>query len=584
MTAKHLLLAALALLAGCAGRQTVDRATAPSGTVAVKIVALNDFHGALEPPKKSISAPAKAGGSVEVPAGGVAYLASAVAGLKAANPNTAVVAAGDMISASPLISALFLDEPSIEAMNRVGLDFSALGNHEFDKGRKELLRIAQGGCEKYTARMPCQVDKAYAGARFGYLGANTLDEAGKPLFAPYAIKRFGSGARAVKVGFIGLTLESAPSIVDPAGITGLSFRNEADTANALVPELRRQGVDAIVVLIHQGGRVTGGYNGCDGLDGDILPILARLDPAIDVVVSGHTHRAYICDYATIDPTRPFLLTSAASNGMLLTDIDLTIDPRAHKVVAKRATNLIVQGEGFAGRNGDVALTPDYPRYPAAPALTELVTRYAEAAKVVVSRPAGRLGGPAPKPSDAGGESAIGDIVADAMLAATKSSGVELAFTNQGGIRAGLEPAADDSLNYGQIFSVLPFGNQLMTTTLTGRQILEALEQEFDPSPSRSGTYVLLPSANVRFSYDLSKPRGSRIVAPTVDGRPLDPAKAYRVALNSFLANGGDDFPAFKGGTDTRASIMDVDALEQYLAGPTLVTPPAPNRTTDVTPK
>ncbi|WCT74257.1 bifunctional metallophosphatase/5'-nucleotidase [Sphingomonas naphthae] len=576
MTVRYLALAAMALLSGCAGRQTPYRAAAP-GSVAVKLIALNDFHGALEPPKKSIAAPARAGGTVEVPAGGVAYLASAVASLKAANPNNAVVAAGDMISASPLISALFLDEPAIEAMNRVGLDYSALGNHEFDKGRQELFRITHGGCTKYTSRTPCQVDKAYAGARFGYLAANTLDEAGKPLFAPYAIKRIGGA----KVGFIGLTLKDVPLIVDPAGIAGLSFPDEAATANALVPELRRQAVDAIVVLIHQGGRVTGGYNGCDGLDGDIKPILAKLDPAIDVVVSGHTHRAYVCDYAAIDPARPFLLTSAGSNGTLLTDIDLTIDRKAHKVTAKRATNVIVQGEGYKARSGDVALTEDYPRFPAAKPLSDLVARYAEEAKVVVSRPAGRLGGAAPKPTDAGGESIIGDLVADAMLAAMKPAGAELAFTNQGGIRAGLEPAADDSLNYGQIFSVLPFGNSIVVTGLTGRQILAVLEQQFDDSTARPTPYVLLPSANTRFSYDLSKPRGSRVVTVTVDGQPLVPDRTYRVALNSFLANGGDDFPGFKAGTDTRTGMNDVDALERYLAGPNLVMPPVADRTTEV---
>ncbi|MDQ3139305.1 MAG: metallophosphoesterase, partial [Pseudomonadota bacterium] len=315
-------------LAGCA---TLAPAPAP---VEIKIVAFNDFHGNLEPPRQSVETSAVEGVSARVPAGGAAYLASAIDSLRAANPNHIVVSAGDMIGATPLVSALFLDEPTIHAMNRIGVDLNAAGNHEFDKGRAELLRMQNGGCAQHGLRKPCQLEP-FPGARFGLLAANTVTEDGTTLFPPYAIRSFGSGASKVRVGFIGLTLEATPALVTPAGIAGLSFRDEADTVNALIPRLRAEGVDAIILLIHEGATTTGRYNDkqCAGLAGDLPPILDRLDPAIDIVVSGHTHRAYVCDYGRINPARPFLLTSAGSAGTMLSDITLTIDPRTRAVVA-----------------------------------------------------------------------------------------------------------------------------------------------------------------------------------------------------------------------------------------------------------
>ena len=290
MASKWILAWGSLALAGCAGPGAVT----PPAPTAVQVIAFNDFHGNLEPPRQALTVSDGAGGSVRVPAGGAAYLAGAINQLRAANPHHVVVSAGDMIGASPLVSALFLDEPTIAAMNLIRVDYNAVGNHEFDRGWRELLRMQHGGCDRFVpAREPCQVDRDFAGANFRFLAANTITEGGTPLLPAYGIRRFGTGAGEVAVGFIGMTLRGTPAAVTPAGVAGLTFRDEAETANALIPVLRREGADAIVILIHQGGATNGANfpNGCDGLGGELIEILDRLDPAIDLVVSGHTHQA-----------------------------------------------------------------------------------------------------------------------------------------------------------------------------------------------------------------------------------------------------------------------------------------------------
>jgi 5'-nucleotidase len=567
----------LLALGGCA--TTAQRPAAP---VEVKLIAFNDFHGTLEPPRQSIEAPRREEGSVRVPAGGAAWLASAVARLRSANPYNAVVSAGDTIGASPLVSAVFLDEPAIHAMNLIKVDFNAVGNHEFDKGREELLRMQRGGCAKYTGRQPCAVEP-FPGASFTYLAANVRTEDGSTLFPAYGMRSFGAGRRRVRVGFIGLTLKETPTLVTPAGVAGLTFEDEAETINALVPKLRAEGADAIVVLIHQGLSTKVGYDdkGCEGVDGDLLPILAKLDPAVDLVVSGHTHNAYICDYGRIDPTRPFLVTSAGKYGTLLTDIRLSIDPAAGRVVAKQADNLIVQSEAY----GNVATTDRYPRYQPDPAVAALVQRYVDKASPLANRAIGRVSGPALRTRSPAREMVLGDIIADAHLAATRASGAQIAFTNEFGIRADLQPAADGTVTFGQLFAIQPFGNTLTVKSLTGGQIRALLEQQFDSgSNTLAAPNMLLPSANVRYAYDLSKPAGQRILDLTVDGRPVADDSVYRVTMNSFLATGGDNFTIFKEGTDPAGGPLDLDALEAWIARSSPLAPPAMDRIRDVTPK
>ncbi|WP_235532818.1 bifunctional metallophosphatase/5'-nucleotidase [Sphingomonas sp. Leaf412] len=555
-------------------------ATTPAarGPVAVKIIALNDFHGALEPPKASVPATDATGTAVQVPAGGAAYLAAAVARLKAANPNNLVVAAGDLTSASPFASSQFLDEPSILAMNMIGLDLNAVGNHEFDRGPDELLRLQNGGCAKHTARTPCRVDARFPGAKFRYLAANVRTRDGATLFPATAIRDV-AGAR---IGFIGLTLKTTPSLVVPTNVATLRFEDEAATINALVPKLRAQGADAIVVLIHQGVYAKG-YNGegCAAMTGPLLPILAKLDPAVDVVVSGHTHNAYVCDYAAVDPARPFLVTSAGKSGMLLTDIDLSIDRAAHRVAGKRATNLIVQGEGYDAAAGPVPVQPAFPVYPAEPAVGSLVARYVAAAEPIAKRIVGRLSGPASRDRNASGESVLGDLVADSQLAASRA---DIAFMNSYGLRADLVPAADGSVTYGQLYAVQPFGNVVQVKGLTGRQLRAVLEQQFDSGTNTvANPNMLAGSRGFTYAYDLRRPAGERVRDLRLNGQAIADDRVYRVALSNFLATGGDNFTVFASGTDLAGGPEDVDALEAYVAAHPGMTPPVANRITRLDP-
>ena len=574
---------AAALLAGCSQPGRVDEAA--SAPVRLQLVAFNDFHGNLEPPHMAISAPSTGTATVAVPAGGAADFASAVRTLRERNPNTAVVAAGDLVSASPLVSSLFLDEPTIAVANAIGLDFNSVGNHEFDRGATELLRLQNGGCEKNTLREPCAVDRPFPGAKFQYLAANVVRTDGSTLLPATGIKEFRTAAGPVRVGFNGMTLRGTPVLVSPAGVAGLTFADEASTANALVPKLNAQGADIVVVLIHEGGITTGGYNArsCPGLTGDILPILGKLDPAIDVVVSGHTHRAYICDYGRIDPKRPFLLTSAGQYGTLLTSIDLTFDPRSRRVVAKSADNVIVQGEGFVGSSGQrVEVTPGYPSFPKDPAVDAIVKRYAAAAAPLAQRVIGRAAASVTRESTSSGEQAMGDLVADAQLAATRPAdkgGAQLALMNPGGVRAGLlVPAGGGPLTYGQLFTSQPFGNTLVVKTMTGAQLKAVLEQNnYTAQPPR----VLQPSSNFRYSYDARLPSGSRVLDMQLDGASIDPVRTYRVTMNSFLAVAGDGYTVFNEGTAPTGGDLDVDALEAYIASQGMLQPPPTTRITRV---
>lgn len=577
------LLAALAasLLAACAAPADEPPQAAPApGPVRVKIIAFNDLHGHLQPPGLAITARGPQG-NVQVPAGGAAYLAGAIAHLRARNPHHAVVSAGDMVGASPLVSSLFLDEPTILAANAFGLDFNAVGNHEFDRGWQEMLRLARGGCERHTRQEPCRLDKSFPGARFGILAANVHARDGATLLPATGIKEFRAGGHVVKVGFIGMTLRGTPSIVTPAGVAGLRFADEAATANALVPQLKAQGVSAIVVLLHQGGDVPGaGYNDkrCDGLAGDIVPILRKLDLAIDVVVSGHTHRAYVCDHAHLDPARPFLLTSAGQYGTLVTDIDLDIDPVARKVVARRADNLIVQGEAFTNAAGRrVEPTALVPRFQPDLAVERLVARYAAAAAPLTERPVGRLAASITRQSGSGGDSPLGNLIADAQLAATRAperGGAHLALMNPGGVRADLlVPAGGGTVTYGQLFTAQPFSNSLVVKTFTGRQLKAVLERSLlgaNPRP-------MFPSNGFAYRYDPGRGAGQRITQMTLDGVPVRPDQVLRVTMNSFLASGGDNIPEFNEGRDALGGDLDVDALEQYIAARPGLAPPATGR-------
>ncbi|MEQ1498547.1 MAG: bifunctional metallophosphatase/5'-nucleotidase [Novosphingobium sp.] len=561
--------AALPLLAACITPAANYAAAAPQ-PVTVGIVAINDFHGALEPPKTSVLVPNNKADVLQLPAGGAAYLASAVDSIRSRYPNHLTVAAGDLIGATQLSSSLFLDEPTIGVMNRIGLDFNAVGNHEFDRGRDELKRKQDGGCRQLTPLKPCRIEQ-FAGAKFKFLAANSIEPNGKTLFPASAIRSFGTGKGQVKIGIIGITLKETADLSSREGLQGVTFADEADTVNALVPQLKEQGADGIVLLIHQGGYTKGERpdpQGCPNLTGGIRAVLDRLDTRIDVVVSGHTHWSYVCDYAQFNPAKPFLLTSAGVFGQVVTDITLAIDPVAGRVVAKRARNLVVQSEGYANRNGRIEPNALFPIFAARSDVAAYVQLYSDAAKIEIQRPAGKLAGEVSRPggdfANTGGT--LGSLIADAQLGATRKSGAQIAFMNPFGIRAPhtLVPGPDGMLTFGQLYAVQPFDNALITQSLTGAELKAVLENGFDDLQPKQ---VLSASSGFVFSYDLSRPAGDRVVAMTLNGQPIDPAATYRVTTNSFLANGGDSFSALARLRDAVVAPMnDIAALESWLGG------------------
>ena len=538
-------LSVLLVLVACAGSPPAPQTA--TGPAHVQLLALNDFHGNLEPPSGTVRLP-----DGTVPAGGGAWLAAEVARLRGEAPDTTlVVGAGDLVGASPLASALTHDEPTISLLDALGLDVSSVGNHEFDEGVDELLRLQRGGCR--TDDPGCKAP-GFPGARFSYLAANVFDRTGKTILPGTALKKVGG----VTIGIVGVVLHETSSVVTPSGVAGLTFGDEADTVNAAVPKLREAGADAIVVLIHQGGAQAPGSppGECRGFSGPLVDIAQRFR-GVDLIVSGHTHQAYVCP-----DLGGALATSAGAFGRFLTRIDLEVDPVQHRVLSRRATQ--------------VPVTHDIPPDPQAQAI---VTRALAAAAPMANRRVGRLAaGLSRSPNDAG-ESPLGDVVADAHLAAARKSGAAIAFTNAGGLRAEL-PAGD--VTYAQAFAAQPFGNTLVTLTLTGAQLVTALEQQWSGSRPR----VLQPSANVSYAWSASAAPGSRVVPGSlkVDGHALAPDARIRVTVNSFLAAGGDGFRVFTEGTDRVEGPNDLEALIDHLR-PTLEGPalakPAGRRITQV---
>jgi 5'-nucleotidase len=567
--ARLALAATLALMiAGCV---PVSSSRSPEAQpVTVKLIALNDFHGQLSPPGgftsvTDRSAPER--GRMSLPTGGAAYLASLVAQLKAVNPMHAVVAAGDLVGGSPLESALFHDEPAIEAMNAIGLEYSSVGNHEFDDGIRELVRLQAGGCHSTAARTESCVKGAFEGAKFTYLAANVLDaQTGKPVFPASAVKTLEANGREIQVGFIGAVLKGTPDIVIPAGVKGLSFTDEADAVNAAVPELLAKGADVIVLLIHEGAVTSSNVfddESCPDLRGDILPIADRLDPVISVIVSGHTHRAYICQ------RHGRLLTSAGSQGRFVTDIDLTFDSSG-KMAGATARQLAVVNDRAPN-----PLPQKYPTLAASRPLSELVAFYTKAAAPLTERVVATIASDITREATSARESALGNLIADAQLAATsapENGGAQIAFMNAAGIRADLI-ASDGNVTFGEIHAIHPFGNALTTLTLTGRQLHALLEQQWQ------GASVLQVSEGFTYEWSSEASPGSKVDPNSIrlNGKPLAPDARYRITVNEFLAGGGDGFKVLTQGTERRQGVTDAEALERYLASHAPVEAPAPGR-------
>jgi 5'-nucleotidase len=531
----------------------VSRAAAQTTPVELRILAINDFHGNLRPPASGIriADPGDKTRKISLPAGGVEHMATLVRQLREQAKNTIFVAAGDLIGASPFLSAMFHDEPTIESLSMMGLELASVGNHEFDEGKDELLRMQNGGCHPIDN---CQGPHPFLGAKFRYLAASTVDNStGRTVFPPYEIRAFDG----IGVAFIGLTLKKTPDIVSPPGVAGLEFRDEADTVNALVPELRARGIEAIVVLIHEGGVPAGDYNECPDISGPIVDIVRKFDRAVDVVISGHTHQAYVCE---IDGR---LVTSGDKFGTVVTAIDLKLDPATRDVISARADNIIVRSGAHAADPEQAALLASYDKF-AAP---------------IANRPAGSIIETLSRAPNDAGESPLGDIIADAQLAATSAGpdgGAVIAFTNPGGIRTDISRKEDGAVSYADIFASQPFRNQLVTLTLTGMQIKNMLEQQWlDPKRPR----ILQVSKGFNYTWDGAREYGDRVMANRMflNGQRIDPAAGYRVTVNNYLAVGGDGFAALKEGMAQRFGVYDVDALYGYFRANSPIGPATADR-------
>lgn len=533
-------------------------------TTTVKIIGFNDFHGTLQSP----------GSFSGKPSGGVDVLAGYVASLKSQNPNSLVISAGDLTGASPLISAFFHDEGSIETMNRLGLEFNAVGNHEFDQGRIELLRKQNGGCHPSNTNT-CEgtvvgTPMPFEGAKFKYLAANVVDNtSGKTLFPPYGIKTFNTPQGTVRVGIIGMTLKDTPTIVTPAGVAGLTFTDEANTVNALVPRLRARGVEAIIVLIHQGGFQAATppnfINDCSGnLDpsqSPILDIVSRLDDAVDLVVSGHTHTGYKCMLPN-KVGRKIPVTQASAFGRVLTDINMPIDVTTGDVDHASFTlgninNIIVD-------RTNAAITPNG-------TIAGIVAGYNSLVSPLANAVIGSITTDLPNTGD---EMPAGDLIADAQLAATAPAAfgaAAIAFMNRGGVRnpgfifnqqSGTESPGD--VTFGEAFTVQPFGNSLVTMTLSGLQIKNLLEQQFVGCLGQTTQRIMQVSSGFKYSWSASAVPCSKISNITLSGAPVNPGDSYRVTVNNFMSTGGDGFTVLLGGANLLGGAQDIDALVDYL--------------------
>ncbi|WNI30274.1 5'-nucleotidase C-terminal domain-containing protein [Streptomyces sp. ITFR-6] len=575
---------------------------APDRTVDVQLLSFNDLHGNLEPPAGSAGTvnETQADGTVKaVPAGGVEYLASSLRTARKGHPYSITAAGGDMVGASPLLSGLFHDEPTIEALNKIDLDVTSVGNHEFDEGATELARLQNGGCHPVEGCY--EKGKKFKGADFPYLAANvTSEKTGKPILKPYTVwKKNG-----VKVGFIGVTLEGTPDIVTANGVKGLKFHDEIETVNKYAKELDRQGVKSIVALIHEGGApASSSYNyDCDspgagdGISGPITDIAKGISPKVDALVTGHTHQAYVCTIP--DPAgNPRLVTSASSFGKLYTDTTLTYDRRTDDIVRTAVKTPKVQ-KGSKHHPRPKPANPvsanhivDRDQAPAND-LTALIARWNTLAAPIANRPQGYISADINGRGSTAPEKPLGNLIADAQLeglAPADKGGAVVAFMNPGGIRADLVYKASGSegdgvVTYGESFTVQPFTNMMNVLDLTGAQLVSALQQQVSGA-NEASPKILQVSKGLTYTLDMTKSGADRVVTDTIrlNGEAIDPAKTYRVAMNEFLAGGGDGFAALGEGTNKLVGASDLDLFNDYLAAhSTAAAPLAPPATDRIT--
>ena len=561
-----LAVAAALSLASLGAAGTAEAKPAPrSKDFQLQVLSFNDFHGHLQPPGGTDQTLGAQLDPSNTQVGGAEYLASTLKQLRSKARYSQTVAAGDLIGGSPFLSGLFHDEPAVESLNAMGLDVSSVGNHEFDEGVTELLRMQRGGCHLEDGCYEPWGEDGYPGADFRWLAANVVrTSTGRTILPATAVRT----VRGIKVGYIGMTLEATPTQVAQSGIRGIEFRDEVETANKAARELRRRGVQTIIVLLHEGGFQTGNYQQCAGISGPVVDIAKKLHPEIDLVVTGHAHQPYICNIP--DPNgRPRMVTSASSFGRVVTETTLTISTRTGDVRRKltTSTNHLVT------------------RTTADPVQTEIINRWNAASAPVANQVVGSIAADILAAPNRDTEGPLANLIADAQLAATTAAGeggAQIAFMNPGGVRddllygeisGGEQPG---EVTYGEAFSVQPFGNLLVTMDLTGAQIERLLEQQaIAGRPGGRDVLILGVSAGFTFSYNPNGPFGDRIDPATIqlNGRTLDPAATYRIVTNNFLADGGDSFTVFTEGTNRIGGGDDLVAFIEYLDANSPVAPP-----------
>ncbi len=517
----------------------------PREPVEINLVALNDFHGYLQPSPFSYTDPGNSDAVITVQAGGVATLAGLLNTLRQDDPQLLFVGVGDLIGASPPISAMWADEPTLEAMKLLALRLSSLGNHELDEGKAELLRQINGGCNSPRPEKACQWRDHFTGADFSYIAANLIDtETDNTLVVPYVIET----VRGIKIAFVGAQVEDLASVVSASSMEGIRVEDEAEAINRFIPEIKRKGADIVVAVVHQGGNTLAAFNqpDCTDLEGDIVNIVKRLDPAVDLVLSAHTHEAYLCIVGDVP------VTQAASYGRLVTHLTLVFEPVEKKLLDVQARNLIV----------------DPQRYEPDPALLAWQANVEARSRAVLERPVARIGAAAiTRVPNRHGESAMGDLVADAQLAATHSLGAQIALMNSGGIRSDLVLKGNEApLNFSQVAAVHPFKGTLQVISLTGAQIKNVLEQQWQ-SEGAGSFKPLQISHSFNYRWDGSQPRGQRVLAESLslNGESISPTETYRISVNAFLADGGDNFSALTVASERiDTGIPDLTALIDYL--------------------
>ncbi|MDO5740434.1 MAG: bifunctional metallophosphatase/5'-nucleotidase [Ornithinimicrobium sp.] len=529
-------------------------------TVPVQLLSFSDFHGHLSPEALTDKA-----GNVFGVFGGAAYLAGLVNQLSTEfvaqhkHALSYTVSSGDSIGGSTFASGLFHDEGTIEVLNAMDLTASAVGNHEFDEGVAELMRIVNGGNHPEDGQY---LDQPYAGTSFPYLAANVVwKDSGETILPPYTIEK----KNGIKVGFIGVVTDETPILVSPGGISQVTFLDETETLNKYAVELQAKGVQSIVALVHEGGYDGGAYSGainepdvnagCDTLTGPIVDINAGASSAIDVLLTGHTHNGFAC--LLPDPAgNPRAVNGPGDWGRVLSETTFKVDRKTKDVIraSLAVENHLVLADGSIAPDAQVQKIVD-----------KWIAKAAVLAGQVIGTTTEDITGDAS--GDRGVETPMGDLLADAILWGTQESGAQISFMNIGGVRGSFlvndisNGEAAGEITYQEAYDVAPFGNLLVTLDLTGAQIEAVLNQQYNPSKEKQ----LALGVSEGFSYAWDDATHSVVPGSmTLDGVPVEAGQTYRVSTLSFLAEGGDGFTAFTGGTNLVGGPEDLANLVAYI--------------------